>query len=321
MLIDDVLSVPAWCVEPSVVVIGNFDGVHRGHAAVLQLAMDYAKERSLPTVVLTFHPHPSSVLQPIPPPLLTTLDRRVELLARFGVSRVYARRFDARFARCTPEQFVRHLLVEQLQAKAVVVGHNFRFGADRAGDFETLSTWGERLGFAALRAPLVEDAKGAVSSSRVRDALAIGDLSEVEHVLGRHHGITGTVIAGGGRGRTLGFPTANLDDIPELLPLQGVYAVLVNELDGENVVALSKGVMNIGVRPTFERDSSRKVEVHLFDIDRDLYGKLLRVHPVARLREEQRFENQNALREQIDRDVRAARERTARIEPIEGAFE
>jgi riboflavin kinase/FMN adenylyltransferase len=301
-------------------VIGNFDGVHRGHQALFERAVALARERELVPVALTFDPHPSVALGRTPPPALTTLARRVELISRAGISHVFVRRFDAAFAAWAPERFIEELVARDLFARVVVCGKNFRFGKDRAGDPEILRVMGDRLGFEALTAE-ARDASGALSSTRARDAVARGDLGEAEAILGRRHAIEGEVVRGDARGRTLGFPTANVAPAV-LLPPNGVYAVVVDRVarDTQRAEALAPGVMNLGVRPTVAQGARPSVEVHLFDFDEDLYGETLRVHVVAKLREERRFPGLDALKAQIEIDAREARAATRDISRGGAAF-
>jgi riboflavin kinase/FMN adenylyltransferase len=306
-ILDEKTSIEA--AEPSVVVIGNFDGVHRGHQAVLEEAVREAKARSLVPSVLTFHPHPAEVLGRGAPPMLTNEARRAELIGELGVERVFIRTFDQVLAEWTPEQFARQLLLGTLNAKIVVVGENFRFGHNRAGDRALLQELGEKLGFEARAHAIAADAKGPFSSSRVRDAIAAGDVIEAAAVLGRPHSFAGTVGQGAQRGRRMGYPTANIEEIREMVPASGVYVVRVSgipEHDGE----LMPGVMNVGVRPTVAATGMRTVEVHVIDFNGDLYGKALRVHVQERLREEKKFDGVTALKAQIALDLEAARAKT-----------
>lgn len=297
----------------AVVVIGNFDGVHRGHQAVLAQAQEIARPRDAECVVLTFDPHPTVVLGRPAPPRLASNERRVELLLRHGADRVVVEPFTPELAATSPEDFARALLATRLDACAVVVGENFRFGKGRAGDFATLRALGDDVGFEAVAAEVAGDARGAFSSTRVRDAIRAGDLDEAERVLGRWHALSGVVEHGDHLGSTIGFPTANLGGVVEMLPPHGVYAVVVDELGGAPR-ALAKGAMNVGVRPTVGGPPTLRVEVHLLDLERALYGVKLRVHLVARLRAEQKFDGLDALKAQIGRDVDAAREATRAIE-------
>jgi len=286
-------------------VIGNFDGVHLGHRAVLEASSNEARARGLDLVALTFHPHPALVLGRAALPVLTTLDRKVELLgAACHDLTVVVEPFTRELSQRSPEEFARGVLAEALGARVVVVGNNFRFGLNRAGDLAALGRLGAELGFEARVEPLRGDDEGPFSSSRIRTALATGDLTTAERLLGRPHALSGEVVRGAGRGRTIGVPTANLGEVSEALPPYGVYAVVVDRIEGE-ARALARGVANIGLRPTVGAGFS--VEVHLFDTDADLYGSSLRVHLCARLREERKFDGIDALRAQIARDMADAR--------------
>jgi riboflavin kinase/FMN adenylyltransferase len=295
--------------EKSAIVIGNLDGVHRGHQAVLRQARAIADARGLSTVVLTFDPHPSEVLRGFTPPRLATLERRVELLRRHGADRVVVEPFTRELAAFSPERFATELLSERLGARAVIVGENFRFGAKRAGDLEALRAFGAALGFEVAITEVAGDERGPFSSTRVRDAIAAGDLDEATRLLGRRHSISGVVEGGDRRGRTIGFPTANVGGVVELLPPHGVYAVFADD---------RPGVMNLGVRPTVDGKSLR-VEVHVFDFDGDLYGSPMRVHLVKRLRDEKKFTSLDELKAQIAIDAAAARAALEGLAPGDGA--
>jgi riboflavin kinase/FMN adenylyltransferase len=293
---------------PSLVAIGNFDGVHRGHAAVLAAARSEALQGGLRPRVLTFDPHPAQVLGRGVMPVLTTSGRKVSLLLRASPElEVIVEPFTLELSRSSPEDFARDVLAERLQARVVIVGENFRFGHDRRGDLALLRSLGRSLGFDAHALPMVSDSEGLFSSTRVRDALKRGDIDAAERCLGRPHSLSGRVVHGDGKGRSIGVPTANLDAVPEALPPYGVYACLVDqeESSGEGR-ALARGVLNIGVRPT--REAGFSVEVHLLDFEGDLYGVGLRVHLVQRIRDEQRFSSLEALTRQIHGDVARARE-------------
>jgi riboflavin kinase/FMN adenylyltransferase len=252
----------------TLVAIGNFDGVHRGHHAVITDVAKEAHRLGLAPLVLTFFPHPTEVLGRAKLSTLTTLERKLELIRRIDTRvRVVVEPFTLDLAKKTPKEFVQELIVERLGARVVIVGENFR--------------------------------------SRIRDALARGDLPEVERMLGRPHSLSGVVVQGQARGRTIGVPTANLSEVVEALPPFGVYACVVDEIDPPAARILGAGVMNIGVRPTLAAGFS--VEVHLFDFDRDLYGRRLRVHLVRHLREERRFAGLPELKQQIEIDAAAAR--------------
>jgi riboflavin kinase/FMN adenylyltransferase len=290
----------------SLVAIGNFDGVHLGHRAVIEAALAEARERDLSALVLTFDPHPAEVLGRGARPPLTVLERKVELIERLGPElRVVVEPFTRELSKLTPAEFAREFVVELLGTRVVIVGDNFRFGHERAGDLGTLVQLGRELGFEARASSLSGDSEGPYSSTRARAALGQGDLSAVEHVLGRPHSLSGTVVQGAQRGRTIGVPTANLAGVREALPPYGVYAVLVDRVTDGVATALASGVANIGLRPTVSGGFS--VEVHLFDFDADLYGATLRVHLAARLREERKFAGLAELKAQITEDSAHAR--------------
>jgi riboflavin kinase/FMN adenylyltransferase len=298
----------------ALVIIGNFDGVHLGHRAVLETSDAQAGARGFATVALTFDPHPSAVLGRGAEPVLTTLDRKIELLGRICPAlTVVVEPFTQKLAALSPAEFAEGVLARALGARLVVVGKNFRFGRGRAGDLSTLETLGRSLGFEARAEPLHGDAEGPYSSSRVREALLRGDLVNAERLLGRPHALSGTVARGAGRGRTIGVPTANLAGVAEALPPYGVYACVVDRLEASGPRALAKGVLNIGERPTLGAGFS--VEAHLFDFDADLYGARLRLHLCARLREERRFDGIDALRAQIERDIATAKDALAERTP------
>jgi riboflavin kinase/FMN adenylyltransferase len=299
--------------RPTLCAIGNFDGVHRGHVEVLRRAGGEAEASRLSPVALTFDPPPAVVLGRKTPAALTPLERKLELIeAAVPGMKVVVRRFDLAFAEQSPEKFVKEVLIRELGAARVVVGRNFRFGSGRSGDLATLGEIGEPLGLSARAMEIVGDEKGPWSSTRVRLAIAAGDWADVEHVLGRPHALSGIVIRGDQRGRTIGFPTANLGEVAEVLPPNGVYAVLVDRLDlvGQPR-AFARGVANVGVRPTVGGPLS--TEVHLLDFhparesEGDLYGARLRLHLVAFLRAERKFETLEALKAQISADAESAR--------------
>lgn len=313
-----------------VVVIGNFDGVHRGHQRVLARAKASDAELS----VLTFEPHPAAVLGASAPARLSRLSRKVELLGRHGVDLVVAQSFDARFAALAPEQFVEDILVSALSARVVTVGWDFKFGARRAGNIDMLRAIGAQRNFTVEVQEAVADEKGPLSSTRVRAALAAGDLEDARSVLGRPHSIEGVVVSGDKRGRTIGFPTANVGDVEEALPAHGVYAVVCDAAPGSTraaagssneLSALARGVANVGLRPTVSGGGGHpSIEVHLFDLPedrRDLYGDTIRVHFLARLREERRFPSLDALRTQITEDAAHARAATESLKlPASGCW-
>jgi riboflavin kinase/FMN adenylyltransferase len=300
----------------TLVAIGNFDGVHRGHQSVLGSAAAEARQSGLAPLILTFHPHPARVLGRGSVPVLTPLERKIELIARIDPAlRVVVEPFTLALASKTPRQFAEELLMGLLGARVVIVGENFRFGHGRAGDLQTLRALGAELGFEARAEEMRRDESGPLSSTRIRDALDRGDLATVERLLSRPHALTGRVVKGDQLGRKLGVPTANLFDIEEALPPYGVYATVVDRIgDDRRAQALALGAASIGVRPTV--DGSRlAVEVHLLDFAGDLYGATLRMHLVARLRPELRFEGLDALVAQMQRDIAETRRILAQRSP------
>jgi riboflavin kinase/FMN adenylyltransferase len=288
------------------VAIGNFDGVHRGHQALLARATKQASAQGLLPVALTFAPHPAVVLGRKAPAQLTTVARKAELIeTMFATLRVVVQPFDQSFASLSPADFAAFLRAG-LGARAVLVGQNFRFGQGRAGNFDTLRELGLGLGFDVGALALQGDELGAWSSTRVRASIALGEVEEASRALGRPHELEGEVIHGQQRARGLGFPTANLGGVEQALPAFGVYAVrvLLVSPDG-GTERIGGGVANIGVRPTMAAGFS--VEAHVFDLSRDLYGQRLRLELIARLREERTFPGIEALRQQIEADAAAAR--------------
>ena len=292
--------------SPSVVTPGNHDGVHLGHRALISTARDLAARSGLCTMGMCFDPHPTSVLAPDRAPvLLTPMARRVELMRGAGCDDVAVLAFDREFAQTSPETFVRRVLVERCRARAVVVGPDFHFGSKRTGNVDTLRALGQEHGFSVTVVRPVLFEGDPVSSTRVRRALAEeGDVVAVARMLTRVHDVEGEVVQGDQRGRTIGFPTANLRFTDVQLPADGVYAVAVSVKGVPNQRLL--GVGNLRVRPTFA--AGRSVEVELFDFEGDLYGKTLRVGFVARVRPEQKFSGVDALVAQIKQDSERARE-------------
>lgn len=303
----------------SVVAIGNFDGVHRGHQHVLTSACALARRERLTPVVLTFDPHPAEVLQArAKPPRLTSLARKVELLLRQDPAlAVVVEPFVLELAQMAPEDFAEQMLARGLRARHVLVGENFRFGHQRRGDLALLSALGTRLGFDAAALDLLGDEMGSYSSTRVREALALGDLATATAILGRPHALIGRVAQGDQRGRTIGFPTANLEGVVEQLPKNGVYATAVDLETVDGATRLALGALNIGVRPTMNAGPS--TEVHLLDFSGDLYGKTLRVHLLQRLRDEQRFDGLPALVRQLELDVERVRSELGTLSPSSDA--
>ena len=291
-----------------VVAIGNFDGVHLGHRAVLDAAIERARRLGLPALVQTFEPHPRELFGGEPVFRLTPPAKKAELLAILGFDAVIETRFDRDFAASTAEEFVRNVLVEGLAARHVVVGHDFRYGAMRAGDAEALAR-DDRFETTIVEAEL--DGADAVSSSRIRDALAKGDCVLASRLLGWRWCVDALVEHGRKVGRTLGYPTANMT-LPDGATLaHGIYAVRFRRVDG----ALLDGVASYGRRPTFD-DGAPLLETFVFDFEGDLYGEMASVALFERLRGEERFDGVDALIEQMDRDAADARTILARARPL-----
>ncbi len=286
------------------VTVGNFDGVHLGHRALIDAVVGEARDAGAPALALTFDPHPSRVLAPErAPATLTTIAQRAEIMAGLGIDRVAVLPFTRELSHHPAEAFVRTLLVEALGARVVVVGENFRFGRDRAGDVKALQGFGREMGYRVRALPSVLHDGAPVSSTRVREAVVRGAVEAAAAMLGRRYLVDGAVVRGLGRGRTLGIPTANLDPLNEILPGGGVYAAIVRVDGGPQAWP---AVVNVGRRPTFG-GGAVLLEAHLLGFDADLYGRGLRVEFEARLRDERAFPDANALRAQIADDVQAAR--------------
>jgi riboflavin kinase/FMN adenylyltransferase len=294
-----------------VVTIGNFDGIHLGHQAILRTVVARARALAAPAVVFTFEPHPRKVLRPdSAPALLTTLEQKLELIAAMQLDAVVLEPFTAEFARTAPDAFVRECLHARLAPQEVYVGYDFHFGRDREGSMRLLCDLGPRLGFAVTIIPEVEIDDGDVNSTRIRACLAEGEPGRAARMLGRPYTVRGVVVRGDERGRTLGFPTANLAAENEVLPAAGVYAGFLRRLDAREGAAAAplRAVTNVGRRPTFQGEELR-AESHVIDWSGDLYGRRVEVSFTARLRAERRFENVEALRRQIAADVDEARRR------------
>jgi riboflavin kinase/FMN adenylyltransferase len=298
----------------SIVTIGVFDGVHRGHQRIVGRAVQVAAERRLPVVVVTFDPHPDEVVRPgSHPPFLCTVRRRAELLAGLGTDAVCVLPFTLEFSRLDPDEFVQAVLVDRLHAAAVVVGENFRFGHRAAGNVALLGELGEKYDFTAEGVPLLADDGFTISSSRIRELLAAGDVAAAAADRGRPHRIEGVVVRGHQRGRTLGFPTANLQPPPHTaIPADGVYAGWLTAFDPDGLEAGRwPAAISVGTNPTFG-GRERIVEAYALDRDDlDLYGAHVAVDFTARLRGMVKFGSADELVVQMHLDVEQAREVTA----------
>ncbi|MDQ3489127.1 MAG: bifunctional riboflavin kinase/FAD synthetase [Acidobacteriota bacterium] len=298
---------PRW--PNPVLALGNFDGLHRGHMKIIDRVRQRAGERGGTPSAMTFDPHPPRVLRPDKaPPLLMTRDQRIEALRRSGMQGLAFVRFTRELSQWDPETFVRTVLVEWLHVSEVWVGANFLFGHERAGTFSVLRTLGSRYGFRAEKIDPIRYKDFVVSSTRVRRLVSEGRVDEAAALLGHHYFLDGTIVRGAGRGRSIGVPTANLATPNDLVPPTGVYATLAS-VDGVVLPA----VTNIGMRPTFGDVDAPVIETHVLDAERDLYDRPLRLLFVQRLRDERQFPDVDALRAQIEADIRSARRLFRRI--------
>ncbi|MES9812753.1 MAG: bifunctional riboflavin kinase/FAD synthetase [Candidatus Thiodiazotropha sp.] len=288
-----------------VATIGNFDGVHLGHQSVFRHLMEMGADLDLPTTVVTFESQPREFFQAASAPArLTRMREKLQAIQETGVQRVVVLEFNKRLAAMPAEAFVRELLVEGLGTRFLSVGDDFRFGRGREGDFDLLRRMGKEHGFEVENMNTYKVDADRVSSTRIRELLTLGDLNGAAQCLGRPYRLCGRVAHGNKRGRTIGFPTMNINMHRLVSPLHGVYAVKVGGLGDMGL----PGVANIGNRPMVEGDNRYLLEVHLFDFNQDVYGEHVSVEFVQKLRDEQRFESFESLRQQIWRDAERARE-------------
>lgn len=297
-----------------VIAIGNFDGVHRGHQAVLERALEIASDEGRPAIVLTFEPHPRAFFQPDRPLFrLTPAPAKAHLLQALGFNAVVEQAFDASFSGLTAEQFVERVLVEGLGAGHVVTGFDFHYGKARGGTPETLGRAGEANGFGVTVVDAFGDEGGnTISSSRIRELLRQGELPEANGLLGYRFTVEAEIIGGKQLGRTLGFPTANMALSPASDLAHGIYAVRFRRADG----SLYDGVANFGRRPTVDEDGAPLLETYLFDFEDDLYGETCAVSLFAFQRGEEKFDGLEALTEQMKRDEETARAILQKVEPL-----
>ena len=296
---------PARPAVPAALTIGNFDGVHLGHRAMVGLLTDAARQRGLASCVMTFEPHPREFFAPDRAPTrLTSLREKLELLSGLGVDQVHVRRFDYDFARMGAEEFIEQILLSGLGARWVLVGDDFRFGARRQGDVGMLRDVLVPNGVEVVQMQTVSFDGTRVSSTAVRERLTSGDLRGAAQLLGRPYSISGRVVGGERLGKRLGFPTANVQMKHNRSPLAGIFVVEVSGLDER----LLQGVASLGVRPTITEGGAPVLEVHLLDFERDIYGRHLQVRFLHKLRDEQKFADLETLKRHIARDVEDARQ-------------
>src|SRR5215472_15110626 len=282
--------------------IGVFDGVHRGHQAVISTSADHARAANGTPVVVTFDPHPEKVLRPERAPhLLTATQHKVALIRNLGVGQLLIINFNKQFASTEPESFVEQLVTHSKPLQEICVGHEWSFGKNRRGNLDLLKQLGAKFNFKVVGVPPVKANGEVVSSTAIRQAIEKGDFAKAAAMLGREYTILGTVVRGDNLGKEIGFPTANLSAHSEQFPPNGVYFAEAI-LDGERF----RGVVNLGLRPTVSSSRDRILEVYLLDFDRDIYGKDLELRFIRYLRPEKKFENVDALVRQIERDVQQA---------------
>lgn len=286
---------------PTIVTIGTFDGVHLGHQKILQRLREIKEQTGLKTVVLTFEPHPRKVLFPEQKDLklISLVDEKLELLESYGVDIAVVYPFSKEFSQLDSEYYIRTILVKQLQVKHLVIGYDHKFGKNRSGDIHTLRAFAPEVGFEIEEIPPQDIDSIAISSSKIRKALEEGDIRLATDCLGHRFSLVGEVVKGKQLGRTLGYPTANLkvEDPDKLIPKIGVYFVEVS-VDGFK----GFGMMSIGLNPTTDLDKIVKLEVNLFDFNQDIYGKILKLKFLERLRDEKKFANLTELKQGLDQD-------------------
>jgi riboflavin kinase / FMN adenylyltransferase len=288
--------------RPTCLTLGVFDGLHLGHQKIMQTVVERADATNTTPTVITFDPHPRSVLSPEnAPPLLQTLDQRLSALEFYGIKQTIVIRFDQEFASIDAEFFLRQTVHERLQAKEVYLGEGFAFGKQRSGNFDLLSKIAHEIGFIAEEVPEIKLRGNRISSSKIRKLLSNGEVNLARRMLGRPYGVEGQIVRGFQRGRTIGFPTANLKPKNRVVPKYGVYATatLIDDV-------WRKSITNVGVRPTFENEIEPSVETFIFDFDGDLYGDSLRLRFLHRIRDERKFNGIDELKTQIKKDCDVA---------------
>jgi riboflavin kinase/FMN adenylyltransferase len=293
----------------AVITIGTFDGVHMGHRVILHQVVSHAKEVNGESILLTFEPHPRKIIFPDQPlKLLTTLEEKIQLITETGIQHIVVVPFNKEFASLSAQQYIEDFLVKNFRPNSIVIGYDHHFGSDRKGDIDLLKENESKHNYKVYEIPaqLIEDA--AVSSTKIRNAIAAGEVGEAAKMLNRPYTIKGIVSKGAQLGRTIDYPTANVvpTDADKLVPGNGVYAILAKR-NNETY----KGMLNIGIRPTVSNDTQLHIETHLFDFNSDIYGEILELELIARLRDEQKFSSLDALKDQLHNDKIAAQEALA----------
>ena len=285
--------------KKTIVTLGTFDGVHIGHNAILDKICKVAKHENLESVILTFFPHPRKIVSNnYDIKLLNTIEEKSVLLEKIGIQNFIVHPFDKTFSELSPREFVTQVLVEKLNIQKIIIGHDHKFGKDRAADFNDLINFGKEFGFEVEEISAQQINEVSVSSTKIRNSLLEGNISLANEYLGYPYVLTGNVVKGNQLGRTIGFPTANIE-IPEeykLIPKIGVYVVTV-DVNNDTVF----GMMNIGVKPTLG-ENKLSIEVHLLDFDKDIYNQKIQVKVLERLRDEQKFDSFDALKSQLEKD-------------------
>lgn len=288
----------------AVITIGTFDGVHRGHMAILDRVVKHAREVKGESILLTFEPHPRKILFPEQPlKLLTPLDKKLELVTAAGIQHIVVVPFTKEFAALTAEEYVRDFLVKLFKPESIVIGYDHHFGNDRSGNIHLLKEMQTGYGYKIFEIPAQLIDEAAVSSTKIRNAITEGHVEEATEMMGHNYTLKGTVRQGAQLGRSIDYPTANIQpaDADQLIPGRGVYAVRIRH-DNE----LYKGMLNIGYRPTVSSDIQLHIEANIFDFNKDVYAQQLEIIFVARLRDEQKFPSLDALKEQLAKDKEAA---------------
>ncbi len=299
----DINSLPKF--KNAVITIGTFDGVHKGHQQIIRQLKEEAQAIHGETVIITFHPHPRTIVPGRKPvSILTTRAEKIELLGKMGIDHLVIIPFDLEFSQQSPTEFIQHFLVEKFHPHTVIIGYDHRFGKGREGDYHLMEKMGKKFGFTVKEIPEQVLNDVTVSSTKIREALLHSEIETANNYLGHTYFFEGKVVEGKKLGRTLGFPTANIevDDAEKLIPANGVYAVEIQIDDETNLL---KGMMNIGFRPT-AGGTSRTIEVHIFDFEKDIYGKLIRVFVKYFLRKEIKFSGLDALKDQLKKDQQSA---------------